>query len=50
VPARIGADDRFTEAGERVLPSVMLGMRESHGDWLELARDLIARGLGARRC
>src|SRR5437773_11537344 len=25
----------------------MLGMRESHEDWLALARDLIARGLGA---
>ena len=25
----------------------MLGMRESHADWLALARDLIARGLGA---
>src|SRR3954447_1475678 len=37
----------FTEAGERVLLSVMLGMRESHEDWLELGRDLIARGLGA---
>jgi transposase-like protein len=37
----------FTEAGERVLLSVMLGMRESHADWLELGRDLIARGLGA---
>jgi transposase-like protein len=37
----------FTEAGERVLLSVMLGMRESHEDWLALARDLIARGLGA---
>jgi transposase-like protein len=37
----------FTEQGERVLLSVMLGMRESHEDWLELARDLIARGLGA---
>jgi putative transposase len=37
----------FTEDGERVLLSVMLGMRESHEDWLELARDLIARGLGA---
>jgi putative transposase len=36
----------FTEQGERVL-SVMLGMRESHEDWLELGRDLIARGLGA---
>ena len=37
----------FTERGERVLLSVMLGMRESHEDWLELGRDLIARGLGA---
>ena len=37
----------FTEAGERVLLAVMLGMRESHADWLELGRDLIARGLGA---
>jgi hypothetical protein len=37
----------FTEDGERVLVSVMLGMRESHEDWLELGRDLIARGLGA---
>jgi transposase-like protein len=37
----------FTEDGERVLLSVMLGMRESHEDWVELGRDLIARGLGA---
>jgi putative transposase len=37
----------FTEDGERVLVSVMLGMRESHEDWLALGRDLIARGLGA---
>ena len=37
----------ITEQGERVLLSVMLGMRESHEDWLELGRDLIARGLGA---
>jgi mutator family transposase len=37
----------FTEQGERVLLSVMLGMRESHQDWLALGRDLIARGLGA---
>jgi transposase-like protein len=37
----------FTEDGERVLVSVMLGMREAHEDWLELARDLIGRGLGA---
>jgi putative transposase len=37
----------FTEEGERVLLAVMLGMRESYEDWLALARDLIARGLGA---
>jgi putative transposase len=37
----------FTKDGERVLLSVMLGMRESYEDWLELGRDLIARGLGA---
>jgi transposase-like protein len=37
----------FSETGERVLLSVMLGMRESYEDWLSLARDLIARGLGA---
>src|SRR6188472_3277838 len=37
----------FTEQGERVLLQVMLGMRESHEDWLALGRDLISRGLGA---
>ena len=37
----------FTEDGERVLLSVMLGMRESYEDWQALGRDLIARGLGA---
>src|SRR5213082_4182912 len=37
----------FTEEGERILLSVMLGMRESYEDWLALGRDLIARGLGA---
>jgi putative transposase len=37
----------FTEAGERVLLAVMLGMRESYEDWQTLGRDLIARGLGA---
>jgi transposase-like protein len=37
----------FNEDGERVLLSVMLGMRESHEDWLALGRDLITRGLGA---
>jgi putative transposase len=30
-----------------VLLAVMLGMRESHEDWLALGRDLISRGLGA---
>jgi putative transposase len=37
----------FTDYGERVLLSVMLGMRESYEDWQALGRDLIARGLGA---
>ena len=37
----------FTEQGERVLVGVCLGMRESHEDWLSLARDLIACGRGA---
>src|SRR3954467_5031496 len=37
----------FTEDGERVLLSVMLGMRESHEDWQAPRRALIARGLGA---
>jgi putative transposase len=37
----------FSEQGERVLLAVMLGMRESHEDWLGLGRDLISRGLGA---
>jgi putative transposase len=37
----------FAEDGERVLLSVMLGMRESYEDWQALGRDLIARGLGA---
>jgi transposase-like protein len=36
----------FTEDGERLPLSVMLGIRESHEDWLALGRDLIARGLG----
>ena len=36
----------FTEAGERVLLAVTLGMRESFEDWQALGRDLIARGLG----
>jgi len=39
----------FTEDGERVLLAVMLGMRESHEDWLALARDLILAA-SARRC
>ena len=37
----------FAEQGQRVLLSVMLGMRESYEDWQALGRDLIARGLGA---
>jgi putative transposase len=37
----------FTEIGQRVLLSVMLGMRESYEDWQALGRDLIARGLPA---
>ena len=37
----------FTDEGERILLAVSLGMRESHEDWQELGRDLIARGLGA---
>ena len=37
----------FTGAGERVLLSVMCGMRESYENWQALGRDLIARGLGA---
>jgi len=37
----------FTDEGQRVLLSVMLGMREAHEDWLALGRDLIAHGLGA---
>jgi putative transposase len=31
----------FSEQGERVLLSVMLGMRESHEAWLGLGRDLM---------
>lgn len=34
-----------SQAGERVLLAVMLGMRESQEDWTALARDLTARGL-----
>ena len=37
----------FTDAGDRVLLSVTLGMRESYEDWQALGRDLIARGLAA---
>jgi putative transposase len=35
----------FTGAGERVLLSVCLGMREAEDDWLALGRDMTARGL-----
>ena len=37
----------FTDQGERVLLSVMLGLRESYEDCQALGRDLIGRGLGA---
>jgi putative transposase len=37
------------ENGHRALVSVRLGARESKDDWLELARDLISRGLAAPR-
>ena len=39
----------ITENGERALVSVRLGMRETKEDWLELGRDLTARGLPAPR-
>jgi putative transposase len=39
----------ITEDGRRALVSVRLGMRESKDDWLELGRDLTARGLPAPR-
>ena len=35
----------ISQDGERVLLSVMLGMRESQEDWLALGRDLTRRGL-----
>jgi hypothetical protein len=39
----------ITENGDRALVSVRLGMREGKEDWLELGRDLTARGLAAPR-
>ena len=39
----------FSEDGKRALVSVPLGARESKEDWLELGRDLTARGLAAPR-
>ena len=39
----------ITETGARALVSVRLGMREAKEDWLELGRDLTARGLPAPR-
>jgi len=39
----------ITENGDRALVSVRLGMRETKEDWLELGRDLTARGLPAPR-
>jgi transposase-like protein len=37
----------ITDAGERVLLDVSLGMREAEQDWLELGRSLTRRGLPA---
>ncbi len=37
----------ITEAGERVLLDLCLGMREAEQDWLELGRSLTRRGLPA---
>jgi transposase-like protein len=37
----------ISEAGERVLLDVSLGMRESEDDWLEFGRSLTRRGLAA---
>src|SRR5271170_5772586 len=39
----------ITENGGRELVSVRLGAREAKEDWVELGRDLIARGLAAPR-
>src|SRR5437764_10680633 len=39
----------ITETGGRELVSVRLGMRETKEDWLELGRELTARGLPAPR-
>ena len=39
----------ITEDGHRALVSVRLGMREATDDWLELGRDLAARGMPAPR-
>ena len=39
----------ITETGARELVSVRLGARESKEDWIELGRDLTARGLAAPR-
>src|SRR5436309_9554386 len=39
----------ITETGARELVSVRLGMRETKEDWLELGRELTARGLPAPR-
>ncbi len=37
----------YTEAGERVLLDVSLGLRERYEDWLEMGRGLTRRGLRA---
>src|SRR5947209_15507058 len=41
--------DEIDGNGHRALVSVRLGAREAKEDWLELGRDLIARGLAAPR-
>ena len=48
-PRRASLSPGLRRGGRKGALAVMLGMRESHEDWLALGRDLIARGLG-RRC
>src|SRR5438445_4372557 len=35
----------YTEEGRRMLLDVILGQRERYGDWLEMGRGLVRRGL-----
>jgi len=39
----------YTEAGERILLDVCLGLRERYEDWLEMGRGLTRRGLDRAR-